>query len=250
MPIGTSAAVGIALTDLVMVLTPGPNMMYLVSRSLSQGRRAGLVSLAGTFAGFVVYMTMANLGLAVVFVAVPWLYIGFKAAGATYLGYLAWRALRPDGAGVFETRVLPGDSNWKLFRKGLITNLLNPKAAIIYLALIPQFINPARGHTVLQGFTLGTVQITVSMTVDAMIILVAGSLAGFVRTRPEWVTWQRRITGTLLGSVAILIAREVPTRADLGRVPRDYRASVARRIPKPISTAPVTCSRRRRKRGR
>jgi threonine/homoserine/homoserine lactone efflux protein len=98
-----------ALTDLVMVLIPGPNMMYLVSRSVSQGRRAGLVSLAGTFAGFVVYMTTANLGLAVVFVAVPWLYIAFKAAGAAYLGYLAWRALRPGGAGVFETRVLPRD---------------------------------------------------------------------------------------------------------------------------------------------
>ncbi|HEX3802762.1 MAG TPA: LysE family transporter [Solirubrobacteraceae bacterium] len=82
MPIGMTAAVGMSLTALGMVLTPGPNVMYLVSRSVSQGRRAGLVSLAGTFVGFVLYMTMANVGLAVIFVAVPWLYIGFKAAGA------------------------------------------------------------------------------------------------------------------------------------------------------------------------
>src|SRR5579859_4212157 len=118
MPIGMTAAVGMALTALGMVLTPGPNMMYLVSRSISQGRRAGLVSLAGTFVGFVVYMTMANIGLAVIFVAVPWLYIGFKVAGAIYLGYLAWHALRPGGRGLFEARELSRDANWKLFRMG------------------------------------------------------------------------------------------------------------------------------------
>jgi threonine/homoserine/homoserine lactone efflux protein len=211
--IGPAAAAGMALTALAVVLTPGPNMMYLVSRSISQGRRAGFVSLAGTCVGFLVYMTLANIGLAVVFVVVPWLYIGFKAAGAVYLGYLAWQALRLGGRGLFETRELPRDPNWKLFRMGLLTNLLNPKAAIMYLALIPQFIDPARGHTVLQGFTLGTVQIAVSMTVNSLIILAAGSIAGFVRTRPKWATWQRRITGTMLGAVAVLLAREVPERA-------------------------------------
>ena len=174
---------------------------------------AGLVSLGGTFVGFVLYMTMANVGLAVIFVAVPWLYIGFKAVGAMYLGYLAWQALRPGGKGLFETRELPRDPNWKLFRMGLLTNLLNPKAAIMYLALIPQFVEPTRGHMVLQGFTFGAVQIAVSMTVNSLIILAAGSIAGFVRARPTWATWQRRITGTLLGTVAVLIAREVPERA-------------------------------------
>jgi threonine/homoserine/homoserine lactone efflux protein len=213
MAIGAAAAAGMALTALAMVLTPGPNMMYLVSRSISQGRRAGMVSLTGTCAGFLVYMTMANVGLAVVFIAVPWLYIGFKAAGAAYLGYLAWQALRPGGKGLFETRELVRDSDSKLFRMGLVTNLLNPKAAIMYLALIPQFIEPARGHEVLQGFTLGSIQIAVSMTVNTLIIVAAGSIAQFVRTRPRWAIWQRRVTGTLLGSVAVLVAREVPERA-------------------------------------
>jgi threonine/homoserine/homoserine lactone efflux protein len=213
MVIAASAALGMALTALAMVLTPGPNMMYLVSRSISQGRRAGFVSLAGTCVGFLAYMTLANVGLAVVFVVVPWLYVGFKAAGAVYLGYLAWQALRPGGRGVFETPELPRDSNSKLFRMGLLTNLLNPKAAIMYLALIPQFIEPARSHVVVQGFALGTVQIAVSMTVNALIILAAGAIAGFVRTRPTWATWQRRITGTMLGAVAVLLAREVPERA-------------------------------------
>jgi threonine/homoserine/homoserine lactone efflux protein len=188
-------------------------MMYLVSRSISQGRVAGLISLVGTGIGFVVYMTLANLGLAVVFVAVPWLYIGFKAAGAVYLASLAWRALKPGGRGLFEPRELPRDSRWKLFGMGFLTNLLNPKAAIMYLALIPQFIDPSRGHTTAQGFTLGGLQITVSLTVNALIVMAAGSIAKLVLTRPTWATWQRRITGTLLGAVAVLVAREIPARA-------------------------------------
>lgn len=97
---------GMALAAFGMVLTPGPNTVYLVSRSVSQGRTAGLVSLAGTGVGFVVYMAMANLGLSAVFVAVPWIYIGLKAAGVAYILWLAWGALRPNGTGVFEARDL------------------------------------------------------------------------------------------------------------------------------------------------
>ncbi|MFE1956307.1 MULTISPECIES: LysE family translocator [Streptomyces] len=211
--ISSSAAAGIALVELGMALTPGPNMMYLVSRSIGQGRTAGLVSLVGTAVGFVVYMVLANVGLAVVFVAVPWLYIGFKAAGAAYLAYLAWQTLRPGGHGLFEQRELPRDSYGKLMRTGLITNLLNPKVAILYLALIPQFIEPSRGHTTAQGFALGLVQIAVGVTVNALIILAAGSVAALLKRRPSWSKWQRRVTGTLLATVSLALAREVPARA-------------------------------------
>ncbi|MGW4494270.1 LysE family translocator [Streptomyces sp. NPDC004376] len=211
--ISTAAAGGMALVELGMALTPGPNMMYLVSRSVSQGRAAGLVSLVGTGAGFLVYMTLANVGLAVVFVAVPWLYIGFKAVGAAYLAYLAWQALRQGGRGLFEPRGLQRDSYGKLLRMGLITNLLNPKVAILYLALIPQFIDPARGHTTVQGFALGGIQIAVGLTVNGLIVLAAGSVAALLKRRPTWAKWQRRLTGTLLAAVAITLAREVPARA-------------------------------------
>ena len=102
MIIAGTAAAGMAATALGMVLTPGPNMMYLVSRSISQGRVAGLISLTGTATGFVIYMVMANLGLATVFVLVPALYIAFKAAGTLYIAYLAYNALRPGGSGLSE----------------------------------------------------------------------------------------------------------------------------------------------------
>lgn len=204
---------GMTLAALGMVLTPGPNMVYLVSRSVSQGRSAGLVSLAGTGVGFVAYMAMANLGLSAVFVAVPWIYIGLKAAGVAYILWLAWSALRPNGTGVFDVHDLKPDRPFKLFRMGLITNLVNPKAAIMYLTLIPQFIDPSAGHTLAQGFVLGGIQITISMVVNAAIVVTAGSVAAFLLTRPRWAQLQRRITGTMLGIVALLLAREVPRAA-------------------------------------
>jgi threonine/homoserine/homoserine lactone efflux protein len=210
-----AAAGGMALTSLWMVLTPGPNMIYLASRSVGQGRTAGLLSLAGTGIGFLIYLTAANLGLAVVFVAVPWLYIGVKAAGVGYLGYLAWQALRPGGRGVFEVSRLRPDSAFTLVRRGLLTNLLNPKAAVMYLALIPQFIDQGRGDRMAQGFTLGAIQIAVSMLVNTAIVLGAATIARFLDARPGWARWQRRVAGTMLGLVALLLARELPERARL-----------------------------------
>ena len=211
--ISLSAALGIALVELGMALTPGPNMVYLVSRSISQGWRAGMVSLAGTAVGFVVYMTMANLGLAAVFIVVPWLYTALKVAGALYLLWLAYRTLRPGGLSLFETRDLPGDSAGRLFRMGVVTNLLNPKAALMYLALIPQFIDPEAGNVVAQGFQLGAIQIAVAVIVNGSIVMAAGSIAVFLQRRPAWMRWQRVVTGALLGAVGVKLALDAPAPA-------------------------------------
>lgn len=200
------AIVGLTLVDLVLVLTPGPNMIYLVSRSLSQGRRAGLVSLLGTLTGFVIYMALANLGLSGVFATTPAVYDAVRVAGTLYLFYLAWQALRPGGTAVFEARDLPRDPGGRLYRMGLVTNLLNPKAVILYLALIPQFIDPARGQVMAQGFLLGGLQICESGTVNATIVLAAAGIATFLNTRPSWLRWQRRATGILLACVGLSIA--------------------------------------------
>jgi threonine/homoserine/homoserine lactone efflux protein len=208
-----AAALGIALVELGMALTPGPNMVYLVSRSVSQGWRAGMVSMAGTAVGFVVYMTMANLGLAAVFIVVPWLYTALKVAGAMYLLWLAYKTLRPGGMSLFETRELPRDSAGKLFRMGLVTNLLNPKAALMYLALIPQFVDQGAGNVVAQGFQLGAIQIAVAMVVNGAIILAAGSVAVFLQRKPTWMRWQRWVTGTLLGAVGVKLALDAPAPA-------------------------------------
>ncbi|WP_406300178.1 LysE family translocator [Embleya sp. NBC_00888] len=191
-----------------MVLTPGPNMMYVTSRSITQGRRAGLVSLLGVGLGFLIYMSMANLGLSAVFIVVPELYMAVKIAGAAYLGWLAWQALRPGGVSAFSPQELAPDSNRRLFTMGLLTNLLNPKAAIMYLSLIPQFVDPNAGHVLLQGFALGSIQIVISLTVNAILVLAAGSIAVFLARRPSWLRIQRYVMGTVLGGLAIKLATD------------------------------------------
>jgi threonine/homoserine/homoserine lactone efflux protein len=189
-----------------LVLTPGPNMMYLVSRTITQGRRAGVISLSGVALGFLVYLTATNLGLSAVFVAVPELYVAVKLAGACYLGWLAFTALRPGGTSPFAPTELPADSPQRLFMMGLLTNLLNPKIAVMYLSLIPQFEHPAAGNLVLQGFVLGGVQITVALTVNLLIVLAAARISVFLTNRPRWLRVQRYLMGTVLGALAIKVA--------------------------------------------
>jgi threonine/homoserine/homoserine lactone efflux protein len=200
----TSAAVlGVIAVALAMVLTPGPNMMYLVSRTVTQGRRAGLISLGGIALGFLVYLTATNVGLSALFVAVPDLYLTIKLAGACYLAWLAFKALRPGGVSIFATTRLSHDSGRRLFSMGLMTALLNPKIAVMYLSLIPQFERPAQGHLALQGFTLGAIQIVVSLTVNFCIVLAAGTIARVLSRRPGWVRVQRYVMGTVLGALAV-----------------------------------------------
>jgi len=200
----TSAAVlGVMAVALAMVLTPGPNMMYLVSRTVTQGRRAGLISLGGIALGFLVYLTATNVGLSALFVAVPDLYLTIKLAGACYLAWLAFKALRPGGVSIFAPTRLSHDSGRRLFSMGLMTALLNPKIAVMYLSLIPQFERPAAGHLALQGFTLGAIQILMSLTVNFCIVLAAGTIARVLSGRPGWVRAQRYVMGTVLGALAL-----------------------------------------------
>ncbi|MFD1882484.1 LysE family translocator [Paracoccus pacificus] len=201
-----------ALIALGMVLTPGPNMIYLISRSVTQGPVAGLISLAGVATGFVVYMLSAAFGITVLMMAVPFAYDALRLAGAGYLLWLAWQAVRPGGRSAFQVRDLPHDLPHdrprKLFLMGLMTNLLNPKAAVLYLSLFPQFIQPGHGSVLLQSLTLGTVQIVISVTVNAMIALTAGGVAGFLTRHPGWARAQRWLMGTVLAGLALRIATE------------------------------------------
>ncbi|MGQ3210273.1 LysE family translocator [Shinella sp.] len=191
-----------------MVLTPGPNMVYLVSRSLCQGPAAGLVSLGGVALGFVFYMFSAALGITALLMAVPYAYDALRFAGALYLAWLAWQALRPGGRSAFEVRALPRDSNRKLFFMGFLTNLLNPKIAVLYLSLLPQFIDPAKGSVFLQSLVLGGIQVVISVSVNALIAVSAGSIARLLAARPRWLLMQRWLMGTVLAGLALRMATE------------------------------------------
>lgn len=203
--VSSASVVGVVAVALGMVLTPGPNMMYLSSRSISQGRRAGLISLGGVAAGFGAYLVASTAGLTAVMVAVPAAFTAIKLVGACYLAFLAWQVLS-GGTSTFQTRELAPDTARKLFLMGLLTNLLNPKIALMYMALIPQFVDPARGSVWAQALLLGSVQILVALSINCLIVLGSAGLASFLATRPFWMRFQRWVTGTLLGVFAVKMA--------------------------------------------
>ncbi|PHY14021.1 lysine transporter LysE [Caulobacter sp. B11] len=200
--------IAFALLCLGMALTPGPNMLYLVSRSISQGPMAGIVSLIGTAAGFVVYLVCAAFGITALLMAAPIAYEILKIAGALYLAWLAWSAIRPGGRSPFQVRDLPQDSARRLISMGFLTNLLNPKAAMLYLSLLPQFIDPARGGVMGQSLVLGATQIAVSLTINSLFCLGAGTIALFLAGRPGFALVQRWLMATVLGGLAVRMATE------------------------------------------
>lgn len=197
-----------ALAALILVLTPGPNMVYCISRSLTQGPRAGLLSLAGVVLGFGVHLLAASFGLTAVLAAVPMAFDAIRIAGAAYLLWLAWQAVKPGGSAPFEARELPHDGPRRLFLMGFMTSMLNPKVAMFYLSFFPQFLHPERGQWLLQSLTLGAVQITVSATVNALLILFAARVALFLNRSQSWVRAQRYVMGTVLGLLALRILTE------------------------------------------
>src|SRR5579871_1274525 len=204
----TASLLGFALISLGIVLTPGPNMIYLISRSTTQGSAAGIVSLGGVALGFIVYMLCAAFGITALLFAVPFAYDALRFAGAAYLLWLAWQAMKPGGRSPFQVKKLAVDSPRKLFAMGFVTNLLNPKIAMLYLALLPQFIDLTAGSVLAQSLVLGAIQITISISVNAMIALGAGRIALFLSRRPSWMLVQRYLMGTVLAGLAVRMAFE------------------------------------------
>ncbi|MDR5815097.1 LysE family translocator [Caballeronia sp. LZ033] len=204
----TSHLIAFALVALGMALTPGPNMVYLISRSICQGRTAGLISLGGVALGFVFYMLCAAFGITALLIAIPFAYDALRFGGALYLLWLAWQAVKPGGCSPFQVRDLPVDSPRKLFTMGFVTNLLNPKIAVLYLSLLPQFIDPQHGSVLAQSMMLGLVQIALSIAVNASVAMTAGSIAVFLARKPAWLLIQRWLMGTVLAGLALRMATE------------------------------------------
>jgi len=139
---------------------------------------------------------------------VPFAYDVLRIGGALYLLYLAWQALRPGGNSPFQVRDLPADSPRRLFTMGFATSLLNPKIAVMYLSLMPQFIEPGHGSVLVQSLVLGSTQIAISVSVNALIAVMAGSIAVFLGGRPLWQRVQRWLMGTVLAGLALRMLAE------------------------------------------
>ena len=175
----------------LMVLSPGPNMLYLISRSICQGRKAGIISLLGVVAGFFVHMLAAAVGLTALLLVVPLAYEVLKWMGAAYLLWLAWQAVRPDARSPFAARDLPPDS------------ALNPPVAMFYLSVLPQFVAPERGSVFLQSIAFGCTQIAISFSVNLLIALFAAGMASWFTRNPAWLAAQRYVMGFVLAALAV-----------------------------------------------
>ena len=188
----------------LLALTPGPVWLYLISRTLAQGRRAGYTSLFGVAAGVSVHVLLAALGLSVLLKTVPLAFDGLKLAGAAYLLWLAVSTLRGGGIS-FTPQPLPPQRDGVLFRQAMLASVINPKVAVFYLSLFPQFIDP-QGSVFLQGCVLGLIHIAVSSLIDGALVTVAGALARWFAQRPLWLRTQRWFLGGAFGALAAWLA--------------------------------------------
>jgi threonine/homoserine/homoserine lactone efflux protein len=200
-----------ALAVMLLALTPGPVWVYLLSRTLAQGRRAGYFSLLGVMAGVFVHVLLAAFGLSAVLLAVPVAFDAIKVAGGAYLLWLAVSTVRGGGMS-FTPQPLDPVADRVLFRQAMTAAIFNPKVAVFYLSLFPQFIAPAAGSVLAQSLVLGVVHVLVSTLIDGALVTVAAVLAVWFARRPLWLRTQRWFLGTAFGALAVwLILSSRPT---------------------------------------
>jgi len=198
-----------ALAAFGLVITPGPNMIYLVSRVVTQGRWAGFISLLGVVAGFLIHIMLVSFGLTAVLLTVPYAYLILKSLGVCYLLYLALQAILPNSSGLFELKQgLANDTPRKLFSMGFLTSMLNPKIAVFYLSFFPQFINVAYGSILSQSLELGFTQVFISFSVNFLIILSASRMTSWFARNPFWIKIQKWFMASVLAGLAIKMAFE------------------------------------------
>lgn len=189
-----------------LVATPGPNVAYLVSRSVTQGRPAGFVSLAGTFSGSGLHVVAAALGLSALLVGVPLAYQAVRWAGVIYLAWLAWAtwSSRADAhnSNAHPMRLAPG----QLFRQGFLTGVLNPKVAAFQLAFFPQFLSPSRGSPLAQSLVLGATQLAISLAGDSVWIVAATSVHRWFAQRGGSPKGARRSLAVVFAALAARLA--------------------------------------------
>ena len=208
MPSGSTLAV-FALASFLLIVVPGPAVLYVVTRSIAQGRRAGLVSMLGIEAGGLVHVAAAAIGLSAVIVSSATAFTAVKLAGAAYLIYLGVRRLVARDEALPEVAV-GARSGKRLFAQGVVVNVLNPKTAVFFLAFLPQFVDPARGAVTLQFVVLGLTFVAVAMLSDGAYALVAGTAGDWLRGSERVRRWLSRCSGAVfvgLGVTAALSGR-------------------------------------------
>lgn len=194
-------------TSLLVIATPGQDMILVMSRSVALGPAAGVVTAAGVSIGLVGHTILAALGLGAILRASEMLFTGLKLAGAAYLVWLGIGLLRTGNAEL-ALRGVSARSSVRLFADGALSNLSNPKIAIFYFAFLPQFVPAGAAHPTLSMLALGLVFAGLTFLVKAPVGLFAGLLSGWLRARPRALVWLHRASGAVLVALGVRLAME------------------------------------------
>ena len=195
-----------ATAAMILFIVPGPVVLYVITRSVAQGTRAGLVSVVGVHLASTVHIAAAVAGLSTLLAASATAFTIVKWAGAAYLVYLGIRALTTSERAEDSSGTVRSLGLRTVFRQGFVVNLLNPKTAVFFLAFVPQFIDPAR-NTTTQLLVLGAVFVTLGFLSDGMYAFAAGSLGDRLQRASWWrrgSKWVSGVTYLGLGAVAAL----------------------------------------------
>lgn len=195
-----------AVAALVLLLTPGPAVLYIVTRSIDQGKRAGLVSVLGVHLGTLAHIFAAAAGLSALLAASATAFGAVKYLGAAYLIYIGVRRLRDRSSIVAPEAAGKPKELRRAFLDGVIVNVLNPKTGLFFLAFLPQFVTEARGHVGEQIIALGVVFVLLGAITDSLYAVTAGSAARWLRGQPRFLTGERWITGGLYISLGVAAA--------------------------------------------
>lgn len=170
-----------AASTFVLLVIPGPSVVYVMTRSIEQGRRAGLMAMLGLESGAFIHAVVAATGLASVLAASPTAFAVIRWTGAAYLVYLAVRQFRAHPRSADVTSTPSVSSGWRLYRDGVLVDLLNPKTCIFFVAFLPQFVDASRGSAEGQMMTLGICFVVLAAMCDGAYALVSGGLGGRIR---------------------------------------------------------------------
>ncbi len=195
------------VASLLLIVTPGQDMVLVMSRSISQGAAAGVVTAAGVSVGLVGHTLLATVGLGAILRTSQWLFVALKLVGAAYLIYLGIGLLRTRAAELVM-QSSAARSLARLFFDGAISNLSNPKIAVFYFAFLPQFVSPGAAHPALSVFVLGLVFAALTFLVKGPVGYFAGLLSDWLRARPSAVVWLYRCSGAVLVMLGVKLAFE------------------------------------------
>ena len=195
-----------ALTGLLLNLTPGNDMLYVMTRSSGQGTKAGVISALGIAAGCIVHILAAVAGLSALIAESALAFTVIKYLGAAYLVYLGMKSLFSKRRALTIGQRLQQLSYRKIFWQGVFTNVLNPKVALFFLAFLPQFIDVHKGNTFLQILFLGTWFNIIGTVVNILVALLFGKIGAWLSKSPAFLQWQERITGLLLIGLGCKVA--------------------------------------------